>query len=1774
MRSKHLLLMLLLALMAPWAAMAQTVTIGTSTTTSQNWAPIDNFYNYSFVEMLFSPDEIAAGNPTVNTILSLGFNSNNGNYGYDYDITVYMKNVDDATFASTTTMFAVTNDDVYFTGNVGPVDANSWMTFELDRAFTYDPTKALLIAVNKTAGHKEGTSSQYPGSTYKWNYTETTGSTVLMAHRDGSAYAPATTLPSPASASNYSAKNRPNTQIIFGTPSTCPKPTLSNEVTTTSSTATISWTPSGENQTLFDIYWSATNTAPTDATTPSAADQTGTSYTINGLNSATTYYAWIRGNCGTAAEPNYTSWTSAVSFTTACGVYNIPYTYDFEEAAPFSCWTVIQGAARNYGDAHGSSSYSLKFSGYTSNMIVLPQFAQNTNTLRVEFWTKPESSGGSSGKFAIGYMTNLDDATTFVPVETYNSTAWTSTPAYEKKVVDLTDAPANAYLAMRQFDCATYYYWFVDDVTVKAIPTCFEPTGLAEVENTATSSSVTMQWTAVSNENTWKLQYKKTTDEEWITVPSVTTKPYQITGLDASTLYQVRVAAWCDPADPEAVSDYCEPVTVATACEAITTFPWTENFESYSAGDFIDPCWVNEHISGDGTYIFQVFTDSNGSNTTHQLRLPDMTSGTMTKLVLPAMTLPAGYQFVIDVYRNTNTSSYAEEGIRVFASTDGEIAGATQLAFISRNYTVSDGGLIPAEAASNWYTYELPIGITGTCYIILRGESKYGSSTYMDNFVVEPVPSCARPTGFAATNVTNYSATLGWTAAEGQNAWQIAYKKGSSFNPNDPDLDWTTITTFDVMANSYTFNGTLDFGSTYYMYVRGNCGTDGYSKWSSVCSFTTKAQKPKPTTLTTANVLPTSLDLGWTAGGGDNEESWDIYYANSSTSPSATATPTISGVTTNPFHITNLESNKTYYFWVRSNYTTDGASDWSSYKYQKTPEPCPKPTSLATSEATPNSLKLNWTAGAEWQTSWTIAYSTTSGFDATDPTTCTYIEDVTEKPYVVEGLGSDVTYYFKVKGACGTEYGPSEWSTQTSGKTLVACPKPTNLAANNITHTTADLTWTGYSDSYTVEYQTAKSAIGFYEEFDGTSCPEGWTMYTGLLTETAGTATATLTSSGYAWSFGSGNGVFDNHARVNIYNNNQRWLVTPKIEVTGNTLSFDMALTKYSGNLQPVDQTLQQDDKFIVLISTDNMETWTILREWNNSGSSYVYNNITCSAEGEQVSINLNDYVGQTVHIAFYGESTNPQGMANTGGDNNLHIDNVLCGTIIPAGSWDVAADNVNDEAYPFENLSMGTKYNVRVTPNCGGGETSAVYTFTTYDNNTKIFKTEGNWDVAGNWEGGIPSIENNAIIRANVTIDNGTVATAKKITFEGSTTPTLTINDGGQLKTDNYVTATVKKSITGYTGSKDHYYLIGNPLYYNYISVYNPDNTYNIRKGTYDLYSWSRTSELEWSYYGAENNNTLYMYSGTGYLYANAADVELTFTGTVYANNIPLNSPVGYTEPTAGTTDFSDWNLLANPFVCDAYLVDASENGNALPYYKMNDAGDGFTAVSNGAAVAPMQGIFYKATAAGTVYCTRTAPGAKGGQLNMNLRRGSKQLDNAILAFGSEQKLEKFSFRANSSKIYMPVEGKDYAITNTEAQGEMPVSFKAEKNGSYTLSFSNENVEFGYLHLIDNMTGEDVNLLETPSYSFEAKTTDYASRFKLVFSTGNGVNDESFAFISDGNIILNGEGMLQVVDVMGRIMMQEENATSVSTNGMTPGVYVLRLINGDSVRTQKIVVK
>jgi hypothetical protein len=177
--------------------------------------------------------------------------------------------------------------------------------------------------------------------------------------------------------------------------------------------------------------------------------------------------------------------------------------------------------------------------------------------------------------------------------------------------------------------------------------------------------------------------------------------------------------------------------------------------------------------------------------------------------------------------------------------------------------------------------------------------------------------------------------------------------------------------------------------------------------------------------------------------------------------------------------------------------------------------------------------------------------------------------------------------------------------------------------------------------------------------------------------------------------------------KVNIFGTGCKyWLVTPEFNVDQD-LSFDLALTDYN-NSDPIENdTLQADDRFIVLIYADN--AWHILREWNNSGSSYVFN--TISTTGENVTIGLSAYYGQDVKIAFYGEST------ASGGDNDLHIDNVICGIPYEAGEWETIT--VSDTTATITGLNPETDYEVKVQGDCGIEGLSletAIVSFTTLE--------------------------------------------------------------------------------------------------------------------------------------------------------------------------------------------------------------------------------------------------------------------------------------------------------------------------------------------------------------------------------------------------------------------------------------------------------------------------
>jgi hypothetical protein len=102
----------------------------------------------------------------------------------------------------------------------------------------------------------------------------------------------------------------------------------------------------------------------------------------------------------------------------------------------------------------------------------------------------------------------------------------------------------------------------------------------------------------------------------------------------------------------------------------------------------------------------------------------------------------------------------------------------------------------------------------------------------------------------------------------------------------------------------------------------------------------------------------------------------------------------------------------------------------------------------------------------------------------------------------------------------------------------------------------------------------------------------------------------------------------------------------------------------------------------------------------------------------------------------------------------------------------------------------------------------------------------------------------------------------------------------------------------------------------------------------------------------------------------------------------------------------------------------------------------------------------------------------------------------------------------------------------------------------------------------------------------FKASVYDRADRFVLMFRSGNSIykekyvkcaNPEDFCFYSNGVFVIDNEGeaTLQVIDLNGRVLSSENiyGSTSIQVDA-APGIYMLRLTNGDNVKVQKVVVE
>lgn len=511
------------------------------------------------------------------------------------------------------------------------------------------------------------------------------------------------------------------------------------------------------------------------------------------------------------------------------------------------------------------------------------------------------------------------------------------------------------------------------------------------------------------------------------------------------------------------------------------------------------------------------------------------------------------------------------------------------------------------------------------------------------------------------------------------------------------------------------------------------------------------------------------------------------------------------------------------------------------------------------------------------------------------------------------------------------------------------------------------------------------------------------------------------------------------------------------------------------------------------------------------------------------------------------------------------------------AGGYLYAASSQSNQLKTQSNLDDNAKWNIEVD---GSGVASIVaqgantHRYLRYSKNSNLFScyTSGSGSDVSLFirSEECDFTESKTVANIN-TFDKNTIHSGVTLAVENVLGKTmcnnasqLVLEDGAQLvHTEIGLNGTMKKIITAWSDNGG-WYTIAAPF-----ASLTPSANNGLIANDYDLYAYDEDASLEWVNYKAGNFN---LASGQGYLYAHNPTATLRMSGTLNSGTYSATIDLSYGNNDA---NLKGWNLLGNPTAHEITFTKTESVSDG--YYYLHNSEIWVYEPSNIVPVAC--GFLVKANAADQTVT-----------LNPQNRGYREEKDQYLcLSIGEEKAYVKLNegvsmplmdMNGQHSSLYLTQEHKPYIMLVRDDADALDLCFEAHHEDTQTLTVDVQDLDLDYLHLIDHKTGADVDLLATPSYVFEVSADGYATRFRLAFAPMDGpsTGSENFAYWADGEIRLiaepQGTAMLQVMDLTGRIIVSRDAARHVSTIGMTPGVYVLRLATDDNVRVQKIVVK
>ncbi len=676
----------------------------------------------------------------------------------------------------------------------------------------------------------------------------------------------------------------------------------------------------------------------------------GTSYTLTGLSAFTAYDVQVKNVCGEEESKYITA-----SFSTKCGANNIPWTEDFENGYTIGfstsdpgCWHIIDANTSSYSYPriyvtskssnsdfvqNGNNAFFIISSGSADSYIIFPEMNAPLNTLQITLSHKGEanySGAVQSSKLTLGYVTDANDASTFVALrgEFERSSNWTTE---EESLAGVpAEVASTAHLAIKVGQSENNnYYTGIDDISITVASSCAKPTGLAV--GTTLPDGATLTWDE-GGASAWQyIVVAKNTAEDWKSPVDVNTNAATVSGLAADTEYDFYLRTNCGGSQSNSTKVSFTPVCPAPTGVTVSAIGTTSATVSWTAAANITEYQYCVVEAGE-----TATWDKSTTSTSVALELEPSTS----------------YDFYVRSYKNA--SSYKAAAKVNFRTACVPYASA---AAWSESFDTYATGSSTSTAPGCWGLLNANEG-GRVPHVYVKNNSEYyysswakdGSqflffSTYSDSgygYALLPEFETALSTlqiKFSHIEEDGSLLQFGYLTNVNDASTFVALATYTSTSLKDEVVSLATVLTGARLAFRHIGAGT---------YGRSDAAVDAIS-------FEVLPSCFKPTLNEASAITPDGATFSWTAS--DKGETQYQYIC-----VPAGETPDWSAATLTS-ELTATVSDKaagTYDFYVRSYCGTDDQSDAVSKSF--TTATVPAPASVTVSAITNNSATASWTA--------------------------------------------------------------------------------------------------------------------------------------------------------------------------------------------------------------------------------------------------------------------------------------------------------------------------------------------------------------------------------------------------------------------------------------------------------------------------------------------------------------------------------------------------------------------------------------------------------------------------------------------------------------------------------------------------------------------------------------------------------------------------------------------------------------------------------------------